>query len=435
VPGLGGAPGAAGEAVERIHMGYGGGVETLVGAASIAVPGTLAALDEAVRRFGAVEWRTVVQPSIRAARNGFPLSSACHHYLQYSGDIVFGRSVDGHTALHATDGSLLAAGSRVVVPHLADSLELIASEGRRALYEGDLAQALSDYVQERGGSLSMTDLAVYQPVVRAAIEVEIGGWRVATNPPPAVGGAVLAAMLLAFRDCHYRSWTGEALRHLIDVQQAGFGHRIGVLDVSDDIEADTRAMLEMACTENWAGRYASGSTVHTSAVDETGLACSVTASSGYGSGEMPPGTGLWLNNCVGELELNADGTDFGPPGRRLPSNMAPSAARNADSVLAIGSPGADRITTALHQFLVNYIFMGMPLAQAIEHPRIHLDVRGSVPVLACEPGVNLPPIPYDIRPFEDKSMYFGGVGAAKLGSAGQFEVVADPRREGGTFAG
>ena len=66
---------------------------------------------------------------------------------------------------------------------------------------------------------------------------------------------------------------------------------------------------------------------------------------------MPPGTGLWLNNCLGELELNRDGLDAGPPGRRLPSNMAPGCARSASAVLAMGSPGADRITTALHQFL------------------------------------------------------------------------------------
>jgi len=70
---------------------------------------------------------------------------------------------------------------------------------------------------------------------------------------------------------------------------------------------------------------------------------------------MPESTGLWLNNCLGEIELNRRGLDAGPVGSRLPSNMAPSVARSDDAVLAVGSPGADRITTALQQFLINYL--------------------------------------------------------------------------------
>ena len=117
-------------------------------------------------------------------------------------------------------------------------------------------------------------------------------------------------------------------------------------------------MLDSARSGQLLNRWTSASTVHTSAVDDNGIACAITASSGYGSGEMPAGTGLWLNNCLGELELNRRGLDAGPPGQRLPSNMAPTIARREGAVLAAGSPGADRITTALHQFFINTLAAG-----------------------------------------------------------------------------
>src|SRR5690606_20743849 len=114
-----------------------------------------------------------------------------------------------------------------------------------------------------------------------------------------------------------------------------------------------------------------------------------TASSGYGSGEMPAGTGLWLNNCLGELELNRRGFDAGPPGRRLPSNMTPGAARKDDQVMAFGSPGADRITTALQQFLINFMHRGMSLEDAIGAPRLHVVTTADGATLAAEPGLSL----------------------------------------------
>ncbi|MGA8206353.1 MAG: gamma-glutamyltransferase, partial [Woeseiaceae bacterium] len=180
------------------------------------------------------------------------------------------------------------------------------------------------------------------------------------------------------------------------------------------------------------GRWTSASTVHTSAVDDAGLACSITASSGYGSGEMPAGTGLWLNNGLGEIELMGDGRAAGVPGTRLPSNMAPSVARRADAVLAIGSPGADRITSAIHQVLVNALELGMPLADAISHPRLHVDTSGTSDRLVAEPGLDIPDSDLPVTVFPELNMYFGGVGAALADGGGGFDVASDPRREGGT---
>jgi gamma-glutamyltranspeptidase/glutathione hydrolase len=421
------------EGADSVHMDYGGGIETLVGCGSVAVPGTLAALERASAEYGRIDWKKLLDPSINATRDGFPLSAACHYYLQYSGDIVFGRSADGHSALHHDDGSLCAANSNIVVPYLSDTLGAIADEGARIFYRGEIASRIADCVQGAGGALTLEDLKTYEPIVRSSLCTDLNEWRIASNPPPAVGGAVLAAMLLAFRDKPASRWDNDTLRHLVTVQKAALSYRKDHLDLADDVAAECEKLLQLSRSGALISRYASASTVHTSVVDDAGLACAITASSGYGSGEMPEGTGLWLNNCLGEIELNRRGLDAGPPGIRLPSNMAPGVARSDSKVVAIGSPGADRITTALHQFLINFIQIGLPLEAAVAHPRAHLEILDDGLNLAVEPGLELPDIGIPVTPYPSIGMYFGGVGAALFDTESGFEVAADPRREGGIF--
>lgn len=433
VPGLGLAAGELGVGAESLTLDYGGGITTLVGAGSVAIPGSLKALEHAWQRFGNVSWQDLFAPTITAVRDGFPLSSACHYYLGYSGEPIFGRSDDGFFALHNDRRELRPAGSAIRIPHLADSLAAIAEEGGRVFYEGDLATAMSSHVRDAGGALSMQDLATFEAIERPSLCVPLAGWAIASNPAPAVGGVMLSAMLLACSDLPQQSWSSDALRSLIDVQRACLGFRKHRLDLADDVPAEARTLLESARSGQLLSEWASASTVHTSAVDDAGLACAVTASSGYGSGEMPAGTGLWLNNCLGEIELNRRGLEAGPVGSRLPSNMAPSIARKNDAVLAVGSPGADRITTALQQFLLNHLHMGMSLSDAIAHPRLHVDTSGDAERLMAEPGLELPDTDIPVHVTSKVGMYFGGVGVARYSPDDGIAAAADPRREGGTI--
>lgn len=433
VPGLGLDASELGGGAETVTLNYGGGITTLAGAGAVAVPGSLAAIETAWRHFGRTDWAELLAPTIEATRDGFPLSAACHYYLGYSGEPIFGRSDDGFFALHDAERRLRAAGATIRVPHLADSLEAIAAGGARVFYEGELGAAIADHVRDRGGALTREDLARYEAVERPSLSVDIGHWSVASNPLPAVGGTTLAAMLLACRDLPPDGWHSESLARLVSVQRAVLGYRKARLDLAGDLDAGAARLLAQARAGELPGRWASASTVHTSAVDDSGIACAVTASSGYGSGEMPEGTGLWLNNCLGELELNRRGLEAGPPGTRLPSNMSPSVARCGTRVLALGSPGADRITTALHQFMVNYMQFGMSLGDAVAHPRVHVDTSGDDLRLMAEPGLDLPEIDIPVHVTRELSMYFGGVGAALFDSDAGFAVAADPRREGGTI--
>jgi len=362
-------------------------------------------------------------------KNGFPLSAACQYYLRYSGIPIFGTNDDSYRALHHQNGSLKAAGEIIHVPHLADSLELIAEHGAQEFYSGTLARKITDYLGERDGSLTRADLANYAAIVRDSLQIRMADWTISTNPPPAIGGAVLAAMLSELDRHPIDKWSNRSTGQLLNVYRAVLGYRRDCLDFSRDLAADVNKLL--ALTRNGA-LMQSASTVHTSATDGHGLACAITASSGYGSGEMPIGTGLWLNNCLGEIDLNRHGLSAGPAGERLLSNMAPTTARNGSRALAIGTPGASRITTALCQTLVNFVHQGMSLADAVEHPRVHLEYCGDREKISFERGMPVAP-GIEAECFEELNMYFGGVGAVLFDGDNGFRVAADPRRVGGVF--
>lgn len=420
------------KACRRVVLEYGGGVETLVGAGSVATPTGIAALAEASKDFGRIPWAALVAPAVAAVREGFPLSPASYGYLQYSGESIFGIDPDSRQALFHNDGRLREPGEIVRIPHLADSLGILADEGPAAFYDGILGQAIADFVDREGGLLSRADMARCRPVRREALIVDLDDWEIALNPPPAIGGASLAAMLIELRRAGISRWGPGEVGTLAAIQAAVLGYRRERLDWSASLEEDVDRMLAKCVSgeflEGWRN---SSSTVHTSAVDDTGLACAITMSSGYGSGIMPPGTGLWLNNSLGELELNRRGFEVGPPGTILPSNMAPTVARRSDgTTMAVGSPGADRITTALAQFLFNHLHLDMGLQQAADHPRVHAEYVDGGFRLACEPGVPTEQVELPVRNFDDLSMFFGGVAAACWNPLHGFSTGADPRRAG-----
>ena len=413
-----------GHGTREVFLEYGGGVTMHVGHGSVGTPGGPAALALASERFGRVPWHVVLGPAIDLARNGFPLTAPARHYLEYSGRLVFGWHPDSHAALHDADGSLKPEGATIRIAHLADSLERIARYGAADLNTGEIGHAIAADMKANDGLVSADDLAAYAPLVRRALVGAVGDWTVATNPPPAIGGVTLGAMLGLMDGRPGNPWSADDLRHLVDVQSRVLGFRRDRVDLREDV---------MAAIDELRTAFASPSTVHTSALDSNGLGCAITLSAGYGSGVMVPGTGLWLNNCLGEIELNRRGLHAWPVGARLVSNMAPSVARSSEgAVLAIGSPGADRITTAILQVFANHANAGMALDAAIAHPRIHVEATDEGPRVAAEPGLPGPVGDLPWRNLPDRSMYFGGVGAVRWSPTDGFVAAADPRRNGGT---
>jgi gamma-glutamyltranspeptidase/glutathione hydrolase len=319
-----------------------------------------------------------------------------------------------------------------VIPELAEALELIARDGAETMYTGELAQLLIRDMAENDGILTAEDLAAYEAVVRPALMVRQNGWRLATNPPPAVGGVAVAAMLALLDGVPADgSWRQSEIERLVEVQHAVLGQRLAELDEEDKRQLEGRKLLDLAASGDLRA-LSSPSTATVSVVDDEGDACAITVSSGYGSGVLTPGTGIWLNNALGEQELLHGGPHSLAPGTRLTSNMAPSVARRDSdgAVLAISSPGSDRIPTALAQVYALYTHGGLPLQEAVEHPRLHVRVREDVVVdyeddLPVSGSTALP-----TRPMPPHSMYFGGVAAAFWDPADGLLAVGDPRRTG-----
>jgi len=250
--------------------------------------------------------------------------------------------------------------------------------------------------------------------VRRPLAMNYRGWDLGINPPPAVGGVTVALALRAIAesdDSEPSAWAGaltEAFESRTNDLQPGPGF--------DD--AATNALISAGVR--------SPSTISVAAVDGDGGAAAASFSAGYGSGVIPAGTGMLMNNAVGEIELT--GTREANSGARMMSNMAPLVAKKGSDVVALGSPGADRITSALVA-TVAALASGMDLREAIEHPRLHPEFGEWGVRIATEPGIDLDPTLHQTRPFDEHHMYFGGVNGAALEN-GHLHGHADSRRTG-----
>lgn len=430
MPGRGLPPEAFGRGLRQVVTAYGGGVTMWVGHGSVASSGAAPALAVARERHGVLPWARLVEPAVHACREGYPVGAAAALYLGYVRDSLFGHDGEAHSLVTGADGHTLRAGEITTNPHLADVLSLLAAQGPSLLSTGDVGRVLLAMMAENGGLITQADVTAYAPVVREPVQRRLGEWTLAFNPPPAVGGPMLAVMLGELT--RRREWSAA---DLIDIQRRVLGYRQRVHDHSWDLLADGHRMLGAVERYGLEGLPTSASTAHVSAVDSDGLACAITMSAGYGAGMTIPGTGLLLNNALGEPELNRLGLHAIAPGTRLASNMAPTTGRGeAGQALAIGSPGADRITTALMQVLARICLRGEGLQAAVDAPRLHVRVHGDQPdrvdyeqdpaIAAAVAASGLEQHVYDAR-----HMYFGGVGAALLHPDGSLEAAGDPRRE------
>lgn len=399
----------------RVSMEYGGGVTTEVGPGSIAVAGAFAAFDLAHRRWGRMPWDRLLGHVADRLAEGFPLSRACSHYLSHSATLIFGEDPASRTALFA-DERTLTTGETVTMPDLVQSIRRIAEDGAATFYRGDLAAEMVSDLADRGCRLTTEDLAEYRAIVRPGLVSSLGEWTVATTPPPAIGGVTLTAILrlvLGHPEPRNPDVWAEAQRQVFELRSLR-------LEPSPDRVAAGEDLLREVTS------LTSGSTISVSGAEAEGTVCSASMSAGYGSGVIPRGTGLWMNNSLGEMELNPGGLASTPVGARLMSNMAPTAAEGPGGRMAMGSPGADRITSALAITLA-LVFTGSSIAEAVEHPRLHVETAaGSV---ATEPGLRAALPGFSLRPYDQLDMYFGGVTAAFV-HAGALGAHADSRRSG-----
>lgn len=371
-----------------------------VGPVSCGVPGTPAGLDEAMRRFGSMPLDELAAPAIRLAREGAPVNHEQAYILQILAPI-HGR-LSGTRELYAPQGRTLREGETFCFEELAAALERLVAEGVVPFYRGEVAAALSDFVVGRGGTLGRGDLAAYAAVERPPTRARFRGTEVLTNPPPSAGGTLIA--------------------HSLDVLES-LGPRSGPEQLVAAMDAANRHRADLL-----------GSTTHISTVDERGMCVAVTCSNGSGSGVLVPGTGVILNNMLGEEDLNPGGFHAIPPGQRVPSMMAPTVVlRDGEVVLAVGSAGSNRIRSAILQTVVRVVEQGMGPAEAIHSPRLHFEAG----VVQAEPGIEAAALArleargITVARRPEINLFFGGVQAVgRDPDTGELQGGADPRRGG-----
>jgi gamma-glutamyltranspeptidase / glutathione hydrolase len=371
-----------------------------VGPVSCAVPGAPAGLVEALRRFGSMPPAELVAPAIRLAREGAPVNHQQAYILELL-EPTHSR-LSGTRELYAPAGRTLREGETFRFEELAVALERLAADGVAPFYRGEVAAALSDFVIERGGTLGREDLAAYATIERPPVRARFRGAEVLTNPPPSAGGTLIAYALDLLEQLGPTSGPEE----LVAAMDAANQHRDDLL----------------------------GSTTHISVIDAAGMCAAVTCSNGSGSGVLVPGTGVILNNMLGEEDLNPQGFHAIAPGSRVPSMMAPTVVlRDGEVVLALGSAGSNRIRSAILQTVVRVVEQGMGPQEAIDAPRLHSEGG----VVEAEPGIDeaalerLESWGVPIARHPEPSLFFGGVQAvARDPATGALSGGGDPRRGG-----
>jgi gamma-glutamyltranspeptidase/glutathione hydrolase len=436
-----------------ISVSFGDAVQIFnVGPASVGTYGMPAGVAEASRRFGRLPLAELIAPAARLAREGVPLNPEQAYVVEILAGLV--TSTPECAAWYAPEGRLLRHGEVIRQPGLAEAMERLGEEGAAPFYTGDIAAAVAAWVGERGGLLGLEDLAAYRVIDRAPVRVVYRGREIVTNPPPSAGGILIAralglleagptpaplTALISAMAATQALRTPEFLEGLSDPAfvarflgaggpgATGDGPKAG----GDGPEAGGDGPEAGGDgREAGGGGGRRGSTTHVSVLDASGMACSVTCSNGASSGVVVPGTGLHLNNMLGEQDLNPLGFHRHPPGRRLPSMMAPTVVlRDGAPELVLGSAGSNRIRSAILQTILRVIDDGLPAPDAVDAPRVHFEDG----VVYTEPGIDVAAIDltrHGHAAFRARNLFFGGVQAVQRDAAGRFHGGGDPRRGG-----
>ncbi|HEV7769825.1 MAG TPA: gamma-glutamyltransferase [Solirubrobacterales bacterium] len=398
-----------------------------VGPASCGVPGTAAGLQRAIERFGSVPLADLVLPGVRLAREGAAVNAEQAYILDILAPIQ--ERLPGTRELYAPGGRPLREGDVFRFAELAEALERFGAEGAEPFYCGEVAEALSEFVAKSGGTLGPGDLASYETIERKPIRAPFRGTEVLTNPPPSSGGILIAYCLGLLERLGERSGPEQLVAAMGAANEAR-GEEFAEALYEEGMEA---GFLEPTGLDLVAGDLL-GSTTHISALDSDGMCASVTCSNGSGSGVLVPGTGVVLNNMLGEEDLNPLGFHRIRPGRRVPSMMAPTVVlRDGEIELGLGSAGSNRIRSAILQTVVRSVEQGMPAAEAVQAPRLHFEDG----VVQAEPGIDEEALariearglPVARRPAIN--LFFGGVQAvARDPLSGALGGGGDPRRGG-----
>jgi gamma-glutamyltranspeptidase/glutathione hydrolase len=369
---------------------------------AVGVPGTVAGLWLAHQRLGELPWKDLVEPAVRLAADGFPLSRALAASLEAM--LPQFRRYPASLAQFSKDGAPCRAGDLFRQPDLARTLARIRDHGPDGFYRGETAELFATEMARGGGILTLDDLASYRAVERPPVRGSFAGYEVISMGPPSSGGVALVEMLhvLEGYDLRALGLRSAAEVHLLtEAMRRAFADRARYLGDPDFVDAP---IARLVSTEHAAAlrkgidpRRASkssperfewpaegGETTHVSVVDKDRMAVALTTTleESFGSRIVVPGAGFLLNNEMGDFnpapglttEDGRIGTEpnLAAPGKRPLSSMAPAiVARGGKPVLVLGSPGGRTIINTVLEVVVNHLAHGLPVQEAVDAPRFH----------------------------------------------------------------
>jgi gamma-glutamyltranspeptidase/glutathione hydrolase len=375
---------------------------SLTGALAVAVPGEVAGLFAAMKRFGTLPAQVLMAPAIRLAIEGFPLDASLRYAIERQLSNM--RKFPDLGRVFLVKDEVPGEGEIIRQPDLGQTLRAVASQGPDVFYQGWIAQAIAETVKREGGVLTLEDLRHYKPVWREPL---IGSYRkrtVITMPPPSSGGVALIQMLnvleghqldqLSHNSATYLQLLAETMKHAFADRAQYLGDpdfvRVPVSTlVSKDYAAWIRGRVSPVKT-NPAKFYGlgnfkaeQGGTTHFSVLDRSGnaVACTLTVNTRFGSKILVPKTGIVLNNEMDDFAIHPSGNVYGlvgneanalQPKKRPLSSMTPTIILRGDRPeLILGAAGGPRIINATLQTILNALDFRMAIKEAVDAPRIH----------------------------------------------------------------
>ncbi|HKC20028.1 MAG TPA: gamma-glutamyltransferase [Candidatus Dormibacteraeota bacterium] len=415
-----------------------------VGYQSVAVPGTVAGLHEALTRFGSISWEEAIEPAIGIARDGFAVSGFMHGYwtTDYGPDVVPNmqriQATPEARALYTHDGRLYAIGERMVQLDLARTLERLAAGGPDVFYRGEIAEEIAADFAANGGFITATDLAGYGVNVTEPMRGTYRGLGVAAAGPPA-GGLTLLQMLnfLEGFDLKSHGWPStQAARLLVEAMAWAFADR--ELHVADPrfVDIPTGALAD----KQYAARARSAvadrpDTTHVCVVDDAGNAVSLSHTLGSSSGVVTPGLGFGYNDYMNCFDPRPGRPNSIAPGKTRMTMMTPTMVFDGSRLrVCVGAPGGTKIVSAILQVLVNVLDHEMSAVEAVSAARVDfqgdvVQAEARIPGVVCDGlsrlghAVNRRTLNYD--------SYFARPQVIVVDRAGHMSGGSDPRKDGG----
>jgi gamma-glutamyltranspeptidase/glutathione hydrolase len=422
-----------GETTQEFHIGMG----------SIATPGAVRGMCAIHKDLCSLPMPVLLEPAIELARDGVIVNE----FQAYIFDIIkpiyhcTAESYAIYRSQQAASGhqpALVTAGEKLAQPALADTLEALGKEGERLFYEGEIAQSVIKACAESGGYLRYDDFTRYEVIKREPLQLSYRDHTIFTNPAPSSGGLLIAFALKLLESCDFTDvpLLSEAyvdrlsyIMHLTNKARIESSLESGSINSEQLLAQDYIDQYQQHILH----RYAfSRGTTHISVIDKRGNVASLTVSNGEGSSYIAPGTGIMFNNMLGEEDLNPRGFHQWTPNQRISSMMAPTILYDVNNyAISLGSGGSNRIRTAILQVLIQLLDFKLPLASAVDAPRIHFE-NG---LLNMETGfgqlheANLYDAIKDVKYWTSRNLFFGGVHAV-LQNGNNLIGKGDPRRGG-----